>query len=54
MDDAKEYRVFRPDLIYFEDLGGQLKTTFWSKLRYLCIPEVWALEFHQPVFEKVT
>ena len=25
------YRVFRPDLIYFEDLAGQLKTTFWSK-----------------------
>ena len=49
-----KYRVFQPDLIYFEDLGGQLKTIFWSKWRYLCIPEVWAFEFHQPVFEKVT
>ena len=29
------YRVFRPDLIYFEELGGQLKTAFGSKWRYL-------------------
>ena len=48
------YRVFRLDLTSFEDLGGQLKTIFWSKRRYyLCIPEVWAFEFHQPVLEKV-
>ena len=25
---VKNYRVFQPDLICFEDLGGQLKTTF--------------------------
>ena len=49
------YRVFQPDSIYFEDLGGHyLKTTFRSKWRYLCISEVWAFEFHQPVFKKVT
>ena len=48
------YRVFRPDLIYFEDLAGQLKTTFWSKCSYLCIPELWAFVFHQSVFKKVT
>ena len=48
------YRVFWADLILFEDLGGQLKTTFRSKWKYLCIPEVWAFEFHQPFFKKVT
>jgi hypothetical protein len=48
------YRVFRPDLTYFEDLRGQLKTNFCSKWRYLCIPEVWAIEFHQPVLKNVT
>ena len=48
------YRVFRPDLIYFEDLAGQLKTTFWSKCSYLCIPELWAFVFHQSVSKKVT
>ena len=26
-----------PDLVYFEDLRGQLKTISWSKWRYLCI-----------------
>ena len=34
-------------ILCFEDLWGQLKTTFWSKWSYLCIPEVWAFEFHQ-------
>ena len=34
------YRVFWSDLIYFEELGGQLKTAFGSKWRYLCISEV--------------
>ena len=48
------YRVFRPDLTYFEDLGGHLKTTLKSKSKYLCIPEVWAFEFPQSVFKKVT
>ena len=44
------YRVFQLILTDFEDLGGQLKTTF----RYLYIPEVWAFEFHQKVFKKIT
>jgi hypothetical protein len=44
--------VFRPDLTYFEDLGGHLKTTLKSKSKYLCIPEVWAFEFPQSVFKK--
>ena len=39
---------------YTEDLGGQLKTTFRLYWRYLYTPEVWAFEFHQPVFKKVT
>ena len=49
-----QYRVFGPDLTYFEDLAGQLKTTFWSKRRYLCIPDVWAFKFRQLVLEKLT
>ena len=48
------YRVFRLDFTYFEDLGDHLKTAFMSKWRYLCIPEVWAFEFHQSVFKKLT
>ena len=33
--------------VYFEDLGGQLKTIFRLHWRYLYITEVWKFEFHQ-------
>ena len=32
--------------------GLSLGTTFWSKWKYLCVPEVWAFEFYQPFFDR--
>ena len=44
------YRVFEFALTDFEDLKGQLKTTFMLCRRY--ISEVEVFEFHQTVFKK--